>query len=346
MRMMPAEFRQPTEETSSAAWMSYCSTRDDPVVNDAREELVSYTQYLRNSIPHDLDDDYPNDGLDEYSEAMTNESIPSNVFVPGTLRDRIKLKGKNIRRSFRRKRSSGRTIDSSIPSSSLNRQEEHLGVIPFQGVKRNRSTGKSLNSSLPSPPVDQYKPKKVSKKSISRLDCTGGNLNDMIRDDEVTKYSLRSRLSGGKWRRSRSAPSLMTHDDDSLLAGNGTMREPFQIVPINTGPDIEVVPEPRFCGIMDTFCCRGQQVLPHAPAAEADQLCFGVGGDRLLCQDSISEDGSSSDVLSTGSFELPSVGVFEEGPQENEVIRTPSFPGRISQRIRRVRSAAPKLYLI
>jgi hypothetical protein len=57
---------------------------------------MSYTQYLSESLSHYLDDEYPNGGLhddeNEYSEAVTNTSIPSTVFIPGTLRDRIKLK--------------------------------------------------------------------------------------------------------------------------------------------------------------------------------------------------------------------------------------------------------------
>ena len=105
----------------------------------------------------------------------------------------------------------------------------------------------------------------------------------------------------------------------------GPVLEPFQFVPIARKQEIEVVPQTKFCGIMDSFHC----------------------GECLICHDdSISEDGSSSGAISTGSFELPSVGVYES-EEQLELMRAAEALAllRIKQRVRRARSAAP-LYLI
>lgn len=115
------EIRQPEEESS---WVA-CYTTQDPAVEKAREELASFAQYISDSFTQYLDDVYHNENLDEYSETMEDPSIPSTVFVPGSLRDRIKLKSKSIRRSLRRNRSSGKTIFSSLPSSSFKLEEEN-----------------------------------------------------------------------------------------------------------------------------------------------------------------------------------------------------------------------------
>lgn len=113
--------------------------------------------------------------------------------------------------------------------------------------------------------------------------------------------------------------------------------------------EIEVIPQPKFCGFVDTFPCCGQGKAQRAEDVYPDQLCFGIGGDRLICRNSVSDDeSSSSGSISTDSFELPSVDIFEQEQDADEQVKlqsTTSFPDRFRQRVRRVRSAAP-FYLI
>ncbi len=84
------------------------------------------------------------------------------------------------------------------------------------------------------------------------------------------------------WQRSCSAPSSLTRESQKLR-GNGSVLDPtFQFVPA-----AEVVPQPKFCGIMDTLC-GGGKAKQAAEEVHTDQICFGVGGDRLMChEDSI-----------------------------------------------------------
>ena len=56
------DIRQPTEDVNSA-WA--CSTRDDAAARKATEDIMSYTQYLSESLSHYLDDEYPREGHEE-----------------------------------------------------------------------------------------------------------------------------------------------------------------------------------------------------------------------------------------------------------------------------------------
>jgi hypothetical protein len=86
---------------------------------------------------------------------------------------------------------------------------------------------------------------------------------------------------------------------------------------------------------MDTLC-GGGKAKQAAEEVHTDQICFGVGGDRLMChEDSILDDGSSSGATSTASPKKQA-SVFLK-PMIDESCHVVS---RIRHRVYRARSAA------
>jgi hypothetical protein len=321
VRNAAVETREPADDVMP--WS--CGTRQETDFRDNEVPLVQRNEPLwacgaaeeQNDYLQDIQDSFTTYYEDEDdADTTVDESVPSQVFVAISLRERIRSGSSRLRPKFMRKRSSTRTLEP--PSSTFTPHLQLEEEEPRVPISRSASSISRLSSSL------------------SHLSC-GTGMPDEFEDmpDEYARIpdnyeDLRPSNSRSALLLRKSA-QMVGHASvqealtrSARMAGYRSAQEALSHARWNAAnSEIEVTL--NFCHLMDSYLSKSQCAHQVEESRAADRF--------LWLPDAVSDDFSSNSSAS---------GISEESSEDLAETRSRSFSSRVKQRIQSMRSGTPK----
>lgn len=305
------DLRKAPEIKKDSSW--FCPAPEEDLKyreeRNYREDIPSpYVDYLGkvensfNSYLDDADDD-ESDEEDEMDESTFGESVPSTVFIPNTMVQRLKLRGSNLRPKFlRKKKSKSRRIlsdTSSFNNSTLPSKED---MTSYKKEKRSKS-----------------KPKLST--SLNRLNCVNGIPDGVDLRDELNEATYKYSQSSNR----DPAPSLPRNS--SLKQSSYPMPKHRDI-----NADMDLVNNHSHCSFLESHHEPQHEIIHYSDdEIRVDPLCFGLGGDRLIC---MPEAEPHHEIVPRRPRSIGSSSQYDK--------RTRSSLEKIKRKVQRVRSGSQK----